>query len=105
MLGEGSMGKAYLVRSNQDQQLYVMKRINIGYLSPEQKEAAKREAQLHSIVSHPNIITFKEIYHTTKDKLCIIMEYAEGTLGITQAGTWTISCRQERGRLSLRTRF
>lgn len=53
------MGKAYLVKCNKDDQLYVMKRINIGYLSADEKEVAKREAQLHSIVSHPNIINFK----------------------------------------------
>lgn len=70
------MGKAYLVQSNKDNQYYVMKRINIGHLSPEQQEIAMREAQLHALVQHPNIIAFKEIYHTTKDKLCIIMEYA-----------------------------
>lgn len=31
------MGKAYLVQSTSDNKLYVMKRINIGHLSPEQK--------------------------------------------------------------------
>lgn len=31
------MGKAYLVECKADHQLYVMKRINIGHLSPEQK--------------------------------------------------------------------
>lgn len=36
------MGKAYLVQSNVDQKFYVMKRINIGHLSPEQKESAMR---------------------------------------------------------------
>lgn len=46
------MGKAYLVSSNSDNQMYVMKRINIGHLPPEQQEAAMREAQLHSIVQH-----------------------------------------------------
>lgn len=60
------MGKAYLVSSNSDNQMYVMKRINIGHLPPEQQDAAMREAQLHSIVQHENIIAFKEIYHTTK---------------------------------------
>ena len=32
VLGEGSMGKAYLVRSAEDGLQYVMKRINIGHL-------------------------------------------------------------------------
>jgi serine/threonine protein kinase len=34
VLGEGSMGRAYLVQSSDDQQFYVMKRINIGHLGP-----------------------------------------------------------------------
>lgn len=42
VLGEGSMGKAYLVKSNQDGGLYVMKRINIGHLTSEEKEVAMR---------------------------------------------------------------
>jgi NIMA (never in mitosis gene a)-related kinase len=28
-------------------------------------------------LSHPNVIQFKEIYTTRKQKLCIVMEYAE----------------------------
>lgn len=34
VLGEGAMGKAYLVRSSEDGLQYVMKRINIGHLPP-----------------------------------------------------------------------
>ena len=73
ILGEGSMGRAYLVESTIDNNFYVMKRINIGYLSPQEKENAMREAKLHSLVIHQNVIEFKEIYHTTKEKLCIVM--------------------------------
>ncbi len=32
VLGEGSMGKVYLVQCNEDKKFYVMKRINIGHL-------------------------------------------------------------------------
>ena len=34
VLGEGSMGRAYLVECADDNKLYVMKRINIGHLGP-----------------------------------------------------------------------
>lgn len=34
ILGEGSMGRAYLVECTEDSKLYVMKRINIGHLGP-----------------------------------------------------------------------
>ena len=32
VLGEGSMGKAFLVENTENHELYVMKRINIGHL-------------------------------------------------------------------------
>ena len=41
-LGEGSMGKAYLVECTEDNHLYVMNRINIGHLSEKEKENALR---------------------------------------------------------------
>lgn len=85
VLGEGSMGKAYLVSSAEDGQLYVMKRINIGHLEAKEREGALREAQLHRLLEHPNIVQFKELYQTTGDKLCIIMEYAEGNYKSIQA--------------------
>jgi serine/threonine protein kinase len=34
VLGEGSMGRAYLVECTDNSRLYVMKRINIGHLGP-----------------------------------------------------------------------
>lgn len=70
------MGRAYLVESADDEKLYVMKRINIGHLGPKEKENALREAQLHSLFNHPNIVELKEVYQTTGEKICIVMEYA-----------------------------
>lgn len=87
VLGEGAMGKAYLVKSSQDGCEYVMKRINIGHLPAKEKENALREAQLHSLLQHPNIVQFRELYQTTGDKLCIIMQYAEGSWPATQGET------------------
>lgn len=59
VLGEGSMGRAYLVECTEDSRLYVMKRINIGHLAAKEKENALREAQLHSMFTHPNIVQLK----------------------------------------------
>ncbi len=87
VLGEGAMGKAYLVKSSEDGCEYVMKRINIGHLPPKEKENALREAQLHSLLQHQNIVQFRELYQTTGDKLCIIMQYAEGSWPATQGET------------------
>ena len=34
--------------------------------------------------NHPNIVELKEVYQTTGEKICIIMEYAEGNLYFMQ---------------------
>ena len=30
------------------------------------------------VLSHPNIVRFREVYKTKKGKLCIVMDYADG---------------------------
>lgn len=36
------MGKVYLVKSSEDQQLYVMKRIHIGHLEQKERDNAMK---------------------------------------------------------------
>jgi len=76
-LGEGSFGKCYLVESSQDRQYWVIKQIDIRSMSSSEKDEAVREALILKSLSHPNIIRFKDAYKTKKEKLCIVMEYAD----------------------------
>ena len=39
---------------------------------------AFKEAKLMEKLDHPNIIKFKEVYKTKKNKLHIVMEHADG---------------------------
>jgi len=46
------------------------------------KEAERRvtlkEAKILELLIHPNIIRFREVYKTKSNKLCLVMDYADG---------------------------
>ncbi|CAD8056796.1 unnamed protein product [Paramecium primaurelia] len=76
LLGVGAYGKAYLVTSDDENQIkYVMKVLP-------QSASAKKEALILQNLRHDNIIQYVETFIDSKNRLCIIMEYANnGTLG------------------------
>ncbi|CAD8155000.1 unnamed protein product [Paramecium octaurelia] len=76
LLGVGAYGKAYLVTSDDENQIkYVMKVLP-------QSPSAKQEALILQNLRHENIIQYVETFIDSKNRLCIIMEYANnGTLG------------------------
>ena len=78
LLGEGSFGKAFLVRRVKDSNMCVMKMIDIGRMSEREKKETVQEARLLEAFNHPNIVTFIEVFKTKKGKLCIIMDYCDG---------------------------
>ncbi len=43
----------------------------------EQREAL-REAKIMQSLKHPNIIRFREVYQSEQNRLCIVMDYADG---------------------------
>ena len=80
MLGEGSFGKAYLVKSERTGELLVIKEINISGMSEEETKQTMKEAKILESLQHPYIISFREIYKTKKGNLCIVMDYADGDI-------------------------
>lgn len=78
LLGEGSYGKAYLVECLKDQTKCVIKRINLKDLSEEEKKHTFDEARILELLNHQNIIRFREVYRSKGEKLCIVMDYADG---------------------------
>jgi NIMA (never in mitosis gene a)-related kinase len=46
-------------------------------LSDEERKETLREAKILEVLSHPNIVRFREVYKTKKGKLCIVMDYAD----------------------------
>lgn len=78
ILGEGSFGKCYLVQANSDNSKRVIKQVDLNPLSKPEQAEAYREAKVLEQLDHPNIIRFREVYKTKKNKLCIVMDYADG---------------------------
>ena len=85
VLGEGSYGKAYLVKQLADNTLAVLKQIDMSKMSVDSwvtksKEMtdAFKEAEILKQLKHPCIIAIKDVLKTKSKKLWIIMEYADG---------------------------
>jgi NIMA (never in mitosis gene a)-related kinase len=58
--------------------LCVIKQVNIERMSEREKEETLKEAQILEALSHPNIVTFREVYKTKRGHLCIVMDFADG---------------------------
>jgi len=76
MIGEGTFGKAYLVRSSSGQQVVIKESEAIG-LSTMEKEAMLNEALILKRLQHPAIIAYRQAY-IRGDMFCIEMEWAAG---------------------------
>ena len=77
-MGVGSFGTAYLVECQSNGSLAVIKQIDIAQMSEEERRETLNEAKILEVLSHPNIVRFREVYKTKKGKLCIVMDYADG---------------------------
>ena len=79
ILGEGSFGKAYLVRSNLDNKEYVWKNIDLSKFDEKYKKYALDEISVLKNCKHPNIILFKEAFIIKKPfiSLNLILEFAD----------------------------
>ncbi|XP_059187514.1 serine/threonine-protein kinase Nek3 [Centropristis striata] len=76
VIGEGSFGRALLVRCKSSQEKYVVKEIQLPK-NHSKLENSRREAVLLSRMKHPNIVAFREAFEAD-DLLCIVMEYCSG---------------------------
>lgn len=77
VIGRGQYGKAHLVRSGADSQLYIAKTIDLQCLSSKERETALQEVALLRRLDHPNIVSYKDNFFMG-DTLVIIMQYCEG---------------------------
>jgi NIMA (never in mitosis gene a)-related kinase len=81
LLGEGAYGRAFLVTTESTGEYCVIKEIDIHSMSSEMQKETLKEAKIMEGLSHPNIVTFREVYKTKKGTLCIVMDYADGNVG------------------------
>ncbi|XP_044080764.1 serine/threonine-protein kinase Nek1 isoform X4 [Neovison vison] len=76
-IGEGSFGKAILVKSTDDGKQYVIKEINISRMSNKEREESRREVAVLANMKHPNIVQYRESFEEN-GSLYIVMDYCEG---------------------------
>ncbi|XP_066896174.1 serine/threonine-protein kinase Nek1 isoform X10 [Kogia breviceps] len=76
-IGEGSFGKAILVKSLEDGRQYVIKEINISSMSGKEREESRREVAVLANMKHPNIVQYRESFEEN-GSLYIVMDYCEG---------------------------
>ncbi|KAM7051925.1 serine/threonine-protein kinase Nek1 isoform 3-T4 [Acridotheres tristis] len=76
-IGEGSFGKAILVKAKEDGQQYVIKEINISKMSNKEREESRREVAVLANMKHPNIVLYRESFEEN-GCLYIVMDYCEG---------------------------
>ncbi|XP_028320352.1 serine/threonine-protein kinase Nek3 isoform X2 [Gouania willdenowi] len=76
VIGEGSFGRAVLVRCKNTLQEYVVKEIQLPK-NQSKSLSSRREAVLLSRMKHPHIVAFREAFEADH-LLCIVMEYCRG---------------------------
>jgi NIMA (never in mitosis gene a)-related kinase 1/4/5 len=81
VLGEGSYGKVYLMKSKTTRDLVCTKVIKLKNIPKKEQEACRNEVELLRRMVHPNIVGYMDSF-LYKNCLCIIMEYCDaGDLG------------------------
>ncbi|XP_074132586.1 serine/threonine-protein kinase Nek1 isoform X14 [Sminthopsis crassicaudata] len=76
-IGEGSFGKAILVKSKEDCKQYVIKEINISRMSNKERKESRKEVEVLANMKHPNIVLYRESFEEN-GSLYIVMDYCEG---------------------------
>lgn len=77
-MATGSFGVVFKVRRVIDDQVFVMKRINISDMNLEERRTAAQEIRVMSRLSHPFIVAQRDAFLFNDDSLCIVMDYYDG---------------------------
>lgn len=77
IVGKGGFGIAILCRRRLDRKLVVVKEIDLNTMSAMERKSAVKEADLLSILNHPNIVSYFGSY-TIEGTLLIEMEFCSG---------------------------
>ena len=76
-VGKGAFGAAILVFNEKRQEYSIAKEVVLAGMGDGQKKEAENEVDILSGLHHPNIIRYGEC-HVSRDRIVIVMEYADG---------------------------
>ena len=74
-MGKGTFGQAVLVQSKIDNNMYIIKQIEISGIPEKERKEALNEVKVLSSLQHPNIVKYVDSFQDG-GKLNIVMEYA-----------------------------
>ncbi|CAL1261352.1 unnamed protein product [Larinioides sclopetarius] len=78
VIGSGTFGNVWLVKSKLSRHSYVLKEIDLRSLNETDRQHALNEVSILSKCKHKHIIRYKDAVIETDLTLSIVMEYAEG---------------------------
>jgi serine/threonine protein kinase len=64
-LGAGSFGRVLLVRDSRDNELYVLKEVDLQQFGTKARTDALKEVEFLNQLRHPNIVAYREYYEQT----------------------------------------
>ncbi|KAL5459938.1 hypothetical protein EMCRGX_G033330 [Ephydatia muelleri] len=92
-IGEGSYGKALLVKRRADGKQCVVKEVNISKMSKKERDEAKKEVKVLAQMKHPNIVSYLESFEDG-GILYILMDYCD-------AGDLYSKINEQKGKLMM----
>jgi NIMA (never in mitosis gene a)-related kinase len=77
-IGDGAYSEVYKVRRSSDGQVYALKKVKMGKLSPKEKENALNEVRILASIQHPSIVGYKEAFFEDQTAcLCLVMDFLD----------------------------
>eukprot|EP01022_Parablepharisma_sp_SALTPOND_P026542 TRINITY_DN64358_c6_g1_i1.p1 TRINITY_DN64358_c6_g1~~TRINITY_DN64358_c6_g1_i1.p1 ORF type:complete len:777 (-),score=149.79 TRINITY_DN64358_c6_g1_i1:12541-14871(-) len=56
----------------------VIKEVDLSKMTEQERNETRQEAKILSVLKHPSIVNFREVFTTVSNKLCIVMDFADG---------------------------
>eukprot|EP01029_Cantina_marsupialis_P021460 TRINITY_DN5140_c0_g1_i1.p1 TRINITY_DN5140_c0_g1~~TRINITY_DN5140_c0_g1_i1.p1 ORF type:complete len:671 (-),score=160.88 TRINITY_DN5140_c0_g1_i1:488-2500(-) len=76
-LGTGMTGSVWKAQNKENGQMFAVKSVEIGRLSPKQKENLQNEIRILKMMDHPNIIKLFSTY-CEEQRIFLVMEFCSG---------------------------
>lgn len=62
IIGEGGFSRVFRARNKIDQKIYALKKVDISWIGPSDRENLKREIKIHQSLDHFHVIKFHDAF-------------------------------------------